>query len=66
MVDKLINAMGNNILIQAGGGVHWNPKGTKYGAMGMRQAIEAVMKKIPLKKYSETHLELKEALDKFG
>jgi len=66
MVDKLIKAMGNNIVIQAGGGVHWNPRGTKYGAMGMRQAIDAVMKKIPLKEYAKTHRELKEALDKFG
>jgi ribulose-bisphosphate carboxylase large chain len=66
MVPKMIKAMGYNIVIQAGGGVHWNPRGTMYGAMGMRQAIEACMKKIPLKKYAETHRELKEALDKFG
>ena len=65
MVDKIIKSMGNNIVIQAGGGIHWNPKGTKYGAMGMRQAIEATMKKIPLKKYAKTHEELKEALEKF-
>jgi ribulose-bisphosphate carboxylase large chain len=57
--------MGNDIVIQAGGGIHWNPRGSKYGAMGMRQAIDAVMKKIPLKEYAKTHKELKEALDKF-
>jgi len=66
IVPKMIKAMGNNIVLQAGGGVHWNPRGTKYGAMGMRQAIDAVMKKIPLKEYAKTHRELKEALDKFG
>jgi ribulose-bisphosphate carboxylase large chain len=66
IVDKMIKAMGNNIVIQAGGGIHWNPRGTRYGAMGMRQAIDAVMKKIPLKEYAKTHRELKEALDKFG
>jgi ribulose-bisphosphate carboxylase large chain len=66
IVPKMLKAMGNNIVLQAGGGVHWNPRGTRYGAMGMRQAIDAVMKKIPLKEYAKTHLELKEALDKFG
>ncbi len=65
MVDKIIKSMGNDIVIQAGGGIHWNPKGTKYGAIGMRQAVEATMKKIPLKKYANTHEELKEALEKF-
>lgn len=66
IVDKIIKFMGNDVVIQAGGGVHWNPRGTKYGAMGMRQAIEAVTKNIPLKEYAKTHRELKEALDKFG
>jgi len=65
IVDKIINAMGNDIVIQAGGGIHWNPRGTKYGAMGMRQAMEASIKKIPLKEYAKTHRELKEALEKF-
>jgi len=65
-VAKLIERMGTNIVIQAGGGVHWNPRGSKYGAMGMRQAVEAVMKNISLKDYAKTHRELREALDKFG
>nr|VDD89129.1 RuBisCO long chain, Form III-b [uncultured archaeon] len=65
-VDKLIKNIGNNIIIQMGGGIHWNPRGTKYGAMGARQAVEAIMQKISLKKYAKTHRELKEALDRFG
>ena len=66
IVPEIIHAMGNDVVIQAGGGVHWNPRGSKYGAMGMRQAVDAVMKKISLKEYSKTHMELKEAIDKFG
>jgi len=66
LVQKLIKIMGKNIIIQAGGGIHWNPRGTKYGAMGLRQAVDAIMERIPLKEYAKTHLELKEALDKFG
>ena len=65
IVDKMIKAMGNNIVIQAGGGVHGHPNGTTAGAIGMRQAIDACMKNIPLKKYAGTHFELKEALEKW-
>jgi ribulose-bisphosphate carboxylase large chain len=63
IVDKMIKAMGNNIVIQAGGGVHGHPDGTIAGAKAMRQAIDAVMKNIPLKKYAENHSELKKALE---
>jgi len=65
-VPKIVQTMGKDIVIQAGGGIHWHPKGSRYGAMAMRQAIEATMKKIPLKKYSKTHKELNEALVKFN
>ncbi|MBU4501067.1 MAG: type III ribulose-bisphosphate carboxylase [Nanoarchaeota archaeon] len=65
-VSRLIERMGTDIIIQAGGGIHWNPRGSKYGAMGMRQAVNAVMLGISLKEYAKTHRELKEALDKFG
>jgi len=65
-VPALVKLFGKDIIIQMGGGVHWNKRGTKYGAMGARQAVEAVMQKVSLKEYAKTHLELKEALDKFG
>ncbi|MCX6750800.1 MAG: ribulose-bisphosphate carboxylase large subunit, partial [Candidatus Pacearchaeota archaeon] len=66
MVDKLLNAMGNNIVIQAGGGVHGHPDGTIAGAKAMRQSIDAVMKNKTLKEYSKTHEELKRALENWG
>ncbi len=65
-VPFLIKHLGKDLIIQAGGGVHWNPRGSKYGAMGMKQAVEAVMKGISLKKYAKDHKELREALNKFG
>jgi ribulose-bisphosphate carboxylase large chain len=65
IVEKIIKSMGENIIIQAGGGIHGHPKGTIAGAKAMRQAIDAVMKNIPLKKYAEKHEELKEALEKW-
>ena len=65
-VPYLVKHLGKDLVIQAGGGVHWNPRGSKYGAMAMRQAVDAVMKGINLKEYAKTHRELRETLDKFG
>ncbi|MBW2967971.1 type III ribulose-bisphosphate carboxylase [Candidatus Woesearchaeota archaeon] len=66
MTEKLVKIMGKNIVAQYGGGVHWHPKGTRYGALGVRQAIDAASVGIPLEEYAKTHKELREAIDKFG
>jgi ribulose-bisphosphate carboxylase large chain len=66
LVPPLINMLGKDIIVQAGGGVHWNPRGTRYGAMGLRQAVDAAAQGIPLKEYAKTHRELREAIEKFG
>jgi ribulose-bisphosphate carboxylase large chain len=66
MTEKLVRIMGKNIVAQYGGGVHWHPKGTRYGAMGVRQAIDAASQNISLEEYAKTHKELKEAIEKFG
>jgi ribulose-bisphosphate carboxylase large chain len=65
-IPSLMKAMGNNIIIQAGGGCHGHPDGTKHGATAMRQAVEASMKKIPLIKYAQHHVELHKAIQKWG
>ncbi|MBW2972706.1 type III ribulose-bisphosphate carboxylase [Candidatus Woesearchaeota archaeon] len=66
MTPKLVSIMGKNIIAQYGGGVHWHPKGTRYGAMGVRQAIDAAASNIPLEEYAKTHKELGDAIAKFG
>ncbi len=66
IVPKIIKAMDNDIVIQAGGGIHGHPNGTMSGALAMRQAIDAVMKGISLREYSKNHFELKDALKKWG
>ncbi len=66
IVPKMMKAMGNDIVIQAGGGVHGHPEGTRKGAIAMRQAVYAAMKKIPLKQYAKNHEELKKALERWG
>lgn len=66
-IPSVIKAMGNNnVIIQAGGGVHGHPDGTFYGARAMRQAVEAVMQRISLKEYAKNNLELSKAIDKWG
>ncbi len=65
-IPPLVKIMGNNIIMQFGGGCHGHPNGTKEGAIAIKQALEAVMSKKSLKNYSKTHKELKIALDKFG
>jgi ribulose-bisphosphate carboxylase large chain len=66
IVDKIMQFMGKDVVIQAGGGVHGHPDGTISGARAMRQAVDATLKKIPLKKYAKTHEELRKALEKWG
>ena len=65
IVPDNVDALGKDILIQAGGGIHGHPEGTKAGARAMRQAIEAVMSNTPLEEYSKTHRELAMALAKW-
>ncbi len=66
LVHKLLNILGTDIIIQAGGGVHGHPHGTVAGAKAMRQAVESYMEGIPLREYSKTHNELREALEKWS
>ncbi len=66
MLPKLVKLMGTEIVAQFGGGCHWHPKGPRYGAMGIRQACDAVMKGVSLKEYSKDHAELRETIEKFG
>ena len=64
-IPFLIKHLGKDLVIQAGGGIHGHPQGTRAGAVAMRQAVDAVMEKRTLKEYSKTHEELKEALEQW-
>lgn len=66
IVDKIMEFMGKDVVLQAGGGIHGHPMGTISGARAMRQAVDATLKKIPLKEYAKTHIELEKALEKWG
>lgn len=66
LVSQLIDILGPNIQITAGGGINGHPAGVKAGAKAMRQAVDAKLKGIELSTYAETHEELNQALEKWG
>jgi ribulose-bisphosphate carboxylase large chain len=63
MVPKLIEYFGNDVVIQAGGGIHGHPDGTIKGARALRQAVDAATRGIDLREYSKNYPELQKALE---
>jgi len=63
LTAKLIKILGQDIIINFGGGLHGHPDGSYAGAVACRQAIEATMREISLNRYAKTHPELKRALE---
>lgn len=58
--------LGTDIVLQAGGGIHGHPNGTRAGTRAMIQAAEAAVLGISAKEYALTHAELAAALAKWG
>jgi 2,3-diketo-5-methylthiopentyl-1-phosphate enolase len=58
MVPKVMQELGNDIVIGSGGGIHAHPQGPVAGGKAFRQAIDATMKGISLEEYAKTHKEL--------
>lgn len=65
LVPALLETFGEDVVIQAGGGIHGHPDGTAAGAKAMRQAVDATLKGLSLEEYAETHKELKTALEQW-
>ncbi len=63
LIPSLIRTFGNDVVIQAGGGIHGHPLGTISGAKAMRQAVESTLQGRALEQHSEDHKELKLALE---
>ncbi|AXR77583.1 type III ribulose-bisphosphate carboxylase [Natrarchaeobaculum sulfurireducens] len=66
VVDQLLEALGTDIIVQAGGGIHGHPDGTHAGAKALRQSVEASMADVSLEAYADDHEELATALEKWG
>ncbi len=64
-VPSLIDIFGVDFIIQAGGGIHGHPRGTRVGAMAMRMAVDATMAGQSLEEYAKSHIELDEALNRW-
>jgi 2,3-diketo-5-methylthiopentyl-1-phosphate enolase len=58
MVPKVMQELGNDIVIGSGGGIHAHPQGPIAGGKAFRQAIDATMKGISLEEYAKSHKEL--------
>ncbi len=57
-VRNCVDALGTDIILAAGGGVHGHPDGSEAGARSMRQAIDAAVEGVDLLEYAKTHKEL--------
>lgn len=66
LIPELIKILGNEVLLNFGGGIHGHPKGSKEGAKACLAALRAVKKGIPLLKYAKSYEELRLALDLWG
>jgi len=66
VVDQLLEVLGTDIIVQAGGGVHGHPDGTHAGAKALRQSVDASMAGDSLEAYADDHAELATALEKWG
>jgi ribulose-bisphosphate carboxylase large chain len=62
LVPALLEIFGNDVVLQAGGGIHGHPDGTIRGATAMRQAVDATLEGKTLEAYAKTHNELAASL----
>lgn len=66
IVDSLLDATGPEVMVQAGGGIHGHPNGTREGAKALRAATEAWVAGETPEERAEQSDALRVALDKWG
>ncbi len=66
LVPLILKDFGEQVIVNAGGGIHGHPMGTIAGGQAFRQAIAACQAGVPLRTYAENHPELKAAIDAWG
>lgn len=66
LVPDLVDMLGEDIVIQADGGVHGHPGGSESGGRALRAAAEAASEGVSLEEKAETVDALGEALEKWG
>jgi 2,3-diketo-5-methylthiopentyl-1-phosphate enolase len=65
-VPTLIQDFGDNIIINAGGGIHGHPQGTTAGGKAFMDAIQATISGQTLAQAADNSAELRSAIDKWG
>ena len=65
IVPKIMNDLGLDCTISAGGAIHGHPMGAEAGAKAFRQAIDVVLMHKDLKEYAKENEELRVALEKW-
>ena len=66
MLPTLIEDLGTDWVIGAGGAIHGHPMGATAGAIAFRQAIDALMSEVPLNEAMKEYKELKASIDAWG
>jgi 2,3-diketo-5-methylthiopentyl-1-phosphate enolase len=66
LVPLILKDFGNQVVVNAGGGIHGHPMGTIAGGHAFRQAIDSCLGGKPLREYAGRHPELKAAIDAWG
>jgi len=66
LVPEVMGIFGNECTILVSGGIHGHPKGTRAGAKAAMQACEATMDGVSLQEAEKKHVELRQALEKWG
>lgn len=66
IAERYIKDLGKDIILSPGGSIQGHPEGAAAGARAMGQAIDAVMRGIPLDEAAKEHSELKIAIDLWG
>lgn len=66
VVPSIIDDLGNDCILGAGGAIHGHPMGPEAGGRAMRQAIDATLQGLSLREYAGSHPELMAAIDAWG
>ncbi|SDJ63408.1 ribulose-1,5-bisphosphate carboxylase/oxygenase large subunit [Halovenus aranensis] len=66
LLDQLLDELGANIAVQAGGGIHGHPDGTHAGAIAFRHAVDAAAQGHSVEDAATDCPELERALEKWG
>lgn len=66
VIPEVIKRLGEDVILQIGGGTIGHPDGPLSGAMAVRQAVDAAMRGASLEEYAKEKKELRKALEKWG